>query len=88
MARVSSLALAAAGISAVAAQSDNVVSILMPYADSNGMHASIITAAPTATSYWVSCPSGVPSSDCGIVDGMSVVYGPSTWEWTTTAGDW
>jgi len=72
------LAAATAGATLAAAADPVVVKILMPMADSQKIGASVISAGPSATSYFVSCPSGEPSDECGLGSGMKVLYGPST----------
>jgi hypothetical protein len=38
--------------------------------------ASVISAGPTATDYYVSCPTDAPSDECGIGMGFSLRNGP------------
>jgi hypothetical protein len=45
---------------------------------------SVISAGPTATEYFVACPTNEPEEDCGAGDGMRVVYGQSTWSYAMT----
>lgn len=69
--------------SLVAAQSTSVVEILNPFGDKQTLHASVISAAPTATRYLLKCPSGADSNDCGVPpDGVQIFYGPSTFGYT------
>lgn len=66
---------------AAAAESPVVVKILIPMVDQQSIDASVISAGPTATSYFLACPSGSPSDECGLASGISVLYGPSTLEY-------
>ncbi|KAK3307515.1 uncharacterized protein B0T15DRAFT_510781 [Chaetomium strumarium] len=73
--------LLAAGL---AAAQTTTVSILLPMADAmpQQMAGSVISAGPTATQYFVNCPSDTPSYECGLGPGLTVVYGPSTLGYT------
>ncbi|KAK3294023.1 uncharacterized protein B0H64DRAFT_374862 [Chaetomium fimeti] len=62
----------------LAAAQSTVVNILFPFADQQDNGASVISAAPTATKYFVTCPPGTSDEDCGLADGVEVLYGPST----------
>ncbi|KAK3906304.1 hypothetical protein C8A05DRAFT_29807 [Staphylotrichum tortipilum] len=76
------LAAATAGATlAAAAESTTVVQILIPMVDAQAIDASVISAGPTATSYFLACPSGAPSDECGLASGLTVLYGPSTMEY-------
>ncbi|KAK4157343.1 hypothetical protein C8A00DRAFT_29771 [Chaetomidium leptoderma] len=81
MKHASSLLLAA-GLAA--AQSTSVVTILMPMADPQSIEASVVSAGPTATSYHITCPTGFSPGDCGLGDGIDLLYGPSTMAYTMT----
>jgi hypothetical protein len=79
MKHASSLLLAAAAAAGLAAaQSTTIVKILMPMVDSQAIVASVISAGPTATDFYVACPTDTPSESCGLPSGFSVLYGPST----------
>ncbi|KAJ4294854.1 hypothetical protein N0V88_005091 [Collariella sp. IMI 366227] len=70
----------AAGLAA--AQSTTVVNLLIPAADPQAIVASVISADPTATTYYLKCPDGTDATDCGLADGVSVINGPSTLAYT------
>ncbi len=76
MKQTTSLLLAAATLAAAA--DPVVVKILMPMADPQHLGASVISAGASATSYFVSCPTGTPADECGFAEGIKVLYGPST----------
>lgn len=78
MKHASSLLLAAATAGLAAAQSTTVVDVLLPMVDSQRIDASVISANPTATTYSLGCPPGTPSDECGLANGMELVYGPLT----------
>lgn len=69
------------------AQSTTVVTILMPQVDQQTIHASVVSAGPTATAYLLECPPGADSLDCGIGTNFRVTEGPSTLEYHMTGGD-
>ncbi|KAK4143361.1 uncharacterized protein C8A04DRAFT_37554 [Dichotomopilus funicola] len=72
--------LLASGLAA--AQSTSVVDILLPFGEQT-LLASVISAAPTATTYLLACPSGADSNDCGVPsEGVEIFYGPSTFGYT------
>lgn len=82
MKHASSLLLAA-GLAA--AQSTRVVKVLLPMMDPQEIVGSVISAGPKATAYEVKCPKGQDANDCGLpTDGLTVTYGPKTWEYTAT----
>jgi hypothetical protein len=66
----------------LAAAQSTVVNIMFPFADPQDNGASVISAAPTATRYFVTCPPGTSAEDCGLAEGVEVLYGPSTLEYT------
>ncbi len=86
MKHASSLLLAAAAGLAAAAQSP-VVTVLIPGVDKQSVDGSIISVGPTATSFFVACPTGTPSEDCGLLDGFEILYGPSTMTYGMTYSD-
>ncbi|KAI1853218.1 hypothetical protein JX266_001924 [Neoarthrinium moseri] len=55
----------------------SVTSIFLPGFDTQSLVASVITAAPTATEYFLQCDSG-NLMECGVGTGMTVTEGPST----------
>ncbi|KAF7530825.1 hypothetical protein G7054_g9471 [Neopestalotiopsis clavispora] len=64
----------------------SVTSIFLPGFDQQGLVASVITAAPTATAYFVQCnPDAVV--DCGLGSGMTLTEGPSTFEVSINSTD-
>lgn len=75
MKHASSLLLTA-GVAA--AQSTTVVSAFLPALWDASMAASVVSAGPTATDYMLSCPSDTPDEECGMTDGIAILYGPST----------
>ncbi len=85
MKHTSSLLLAAAA--GLAAAASPVVNVLIPGVDQQSIDGSIISAGPTATSFFIACPSGTPGEDCGLASGMEVLYGPSTMNYGMTASD-
>jgi hypothetical protein len=54
--------------------------------DPQTLHASVITANPTATSYFLACASDAPDDECGLEVGAKVLEGPSTLEVHLTLG--
>jgi hypothetical protein len=79
----SSLLLAAAA-GLVAAQSPVVVKVLVPNVDSQPIEASVVSAGPTATSYFIACPTSLKDDECGLGTGFGVLYGPSTMSYDIT----
>ncbi|ETS83293.1 hypothetical protein PFICI_05169 [Pestalotiopsis fici W106-1] len=64
----------------------SVTSIFLPGFDQQGLVASVITAAPTATAYFVQCnPNAVV--DCGLGGGVTLTEGPSTFEVSINSTD-
>lgn len=78
------LMLAAAGL---AASQHSTVSVMLPMGSWEDMAGSVISAGPTATSYFIACPSDAPDANCGPGDGMHVLYGPSTLSFAMTVQD-
>ncbi|KAL2176809.1 uncharacterized protein P884DRAFT_260296 [Thermothelomyces heterothallicus CBS 202.75] len=70
----------------LAAAQSSVVTVLLPQFDQQAIDASVIAAAPTATTYRINCPPGADSSDCGVPDEFEFVYGPSTFAYTMSMG--
>ncbi|KAL2024511.1 hypothetical protein VTK56DRAFT_7554 [Thermocarpiscus australiensis] len=86
MMRACSLLFAAGLAGLSAAQSTSVVNLLMPLADPQSLAGSVVSAGPTATTYFVTCPTGADSTDCGLGDGVSLVNGPSTASYAMSSG--
>jgi hypothetical protein len=74
----------AAGL--VAAQT-STVTVLLPEVDQQTIFASVISVGPTATSYFIACPSGENDVDCGLGPGMNLLYGPSVVTFSASYGD-
>lgn len=66
----------------LAAAQTSVVNIMFPFVDQQDNGASVISAGPTATKYFIACPPGTSDEDCGLAEGVEVLYGPSTLEYT------
>lgn len=84
MLRVSSLLLAA-GLAA--AQSTTIIKILLPMVDPQSIEGSVIAVGPTATTFFVGCPSkaaGDSENQCGLGDGITVTSGTSTYGYAMT----
>lgn len=75
-----SLALASALVASTMAQSTSVTSLFLYGAEGDSIVASVMSVAPGATTYFVTCPVGTDASDCGFGPGMTYVEGPSTLE--------
>lgn len=73
---------ALAGLSLAATTS--VIWIIMPEVEQRTIEASVISVGPTATSYFLACPTGEDSLDCGLGAGIRLLEGPSTMEWHMT----
>lgn len=86
MKHTSSLLLAAAA-GLAAAQSPVIVKVLVPNVDDQPVVASVISAGPTATSYFVACPTNASPEDCGLGTGFRMLYGPSTMSYDMTFSD-
>ncbi len=78
MKHASSLLLATAAAGLAAAESTTIVKVLVPMIDSQSIDASVVSAGPTATAYRLTCPPNRDAVDCGLADGISILYGPST----------
>lgn len=63
-----------------------VIDILLPMVDSQTVMASIEGVDATATSYFLTCPTGESSVECVLGSGMEVVEGPSVLEVHYTMG--
>ncbi|KAK0714878.1 hypothetical protein B0H67DRAFT_644694 [Lasiosphaeris hirsuta] len=69
------------------AQTTTVVTLALPFADSQDIHASVIGAGSAATTFSLACPSGTDDTDCGLGEGMTVTEGPSTLAYHYTRGE-
>lgn len=72
------IVLASALVAGTAAQSTSVASLYLYDYEGQNLVASVISAAPEATSYFVNCAPGTDGSDCGFGPGVTFVNGPST----------
>ncbi|KAL2196845.1 hypothetical protein P885DRAFT_77967 [Corynascus similis CBS 632.67] len=77
--------LVTAGLAA--AQSSTVVDVLLLAFDSQTIDASVVAAAPTATTYALNCHAA-NDVDCGLPDDprIQIVYGPSTLAYSFSIG--
>ncbi|KAJ4424028.1 hypothetical protein N0V82_001275 [Gnomoniopsis sp. IMI 355080] len=60
------------------AQSTSVTSLLLYGFEGDNIVASVMSAAPSATAYFVTCGPGTDASDCGFGPGVTFTEGPST----------
>ncbi|RAH72478.1 putative GPI anchored protein [Aspergillus aculeatinus CBS 121060] len=67
----------AAAARLVSAQT-TVTSMFIYDADPQPLVASVMGVAATATTYYINCPPGTDSSDCGMGPGLTVIAGPQT----------
>ncbi|KAL6248376.1 hypothetical protein RBB50_004631 [Rhinocladiella similis] len=74
--KTTGLALTLAGVAA--AQSQSVISVFFPGADSQTLLGSVIKSDSSKTTMAVACPSDAGSTDCGIDGPITVTVGPST----------
>lgn len=58
----------------------SVIDIILPMLDDQAVMGSIVSVDATATSYYLTCPTGESSTDCGLGNGIQVVEGPSVLE--------
>ncbi|KAH8894551.1 hypothetical protein GQ53DRAFT_762636 [Thozetella sp. PMI_491] len=58
-----------------------VVSLILPAYDAQTIEASVVAVDATATTYFLTCPTGESSNQCGLADGATVVNGPSVLQW-------
>ncbi|KAF5027529.1 hypothetical protein F66182_346 [Fusarium sp. NRRL 66182] len=72
-----SLALLAAAVVAVAAQT-TTVDFLLPLYDPQPLEGSVVAVKDGATTLAINCPKSADSSECGLVSRETVVGGPST----------
>ncbi|KAJ4385561.1 hypothetical protein N0V93_009990 [Gnomoniopsis smithogilvyi] len=59
-------------------QSTSVTSLLLYGFEGDNIVASVMSAAPQATEYFVTCAPGTDGSDCGFGPGVTFTEGPST----------
>ncbi|KAK7714532.1 hypothetical protein SLS63_011722 [Diaporthe eres] len=73
-----SFAVASALVAGAMAQSTSVTSMFLYGYEGENIVASVISAAPDATSYYVNCAPGTDGSDCGFGPGVTFVDGGSS----------
>lgn len=73
-----SFTLASALVATTMAQSTSVTSLFLYGSEGENIVASVMSVAPEATTYFVTCAAGTDGSDCGFGPGMTFVEGPST----------
>ncbi|KAL1865366.1 hypothetical protein Daus18300_007256 [Diaporthe australafricana] len=73
-----SFAVASALVAGTMAQSTSVTSLFLYGSEGDNIVASVISAAPQETTYFVTCAAGTDGSDCGFGPGITFVDGPST----------
>lgn len=63
------------------AQTSSIMSLFLPQDifDSQPLVGSVVAAAPTRIEYFVTCPEGEDSNDCGLGSGVSVTMQPGTY---------
>lgn len=74
----STLAVVSALAGSALAQSTSVTSLFLYGFEGENIVASVVAAAPAATTYFVGCAPGTDSTDCGFGPGLNFVEGPST----------
>ncbi|KAL2287020.1 hypothetical protein FJTKL_06045 [Diaporthe vaccinii] len=82
-----SFAVASALVAGAMAQSTSVTSMFLYGYEGENIVASVISAAPDATSYYVNCAPGTDGSDCGFGPGVTFVDGGSSVGLHVTDGD-
>lgn len=60
------------------AQTTSVTSLLLYGFEGDNIVASVMSAGPQATEYFVTCAPGTDASDCGFGPGVTFTEGPST----------
>lgn len=75
-----SLLASSALVVMTAAQSTSVTSMFLYGFEGQNIVASVVSAAPQATTYFIQCAAGTDSSDCGFGMGVNFTLGPSTME--------
>ncbi|KAH8681365.1 hypothetical protein BX600DRAFT_446379 [Xylariales sp. PMI_506] len=80
-------ATATASATATSTQTSSVTSIFLPGFDQSSLVASVITAAPSATTYFVQCGGLANSLNCELGSGVTVVEGPSTFDISVNNSD-
>ena len=60
------------------------VTLILPQIDAQTILAEVLSEGPTATEYFLACPTGEDAVDCGLGHGATVIEGPSTLEWHMT----
>ena len=69
------------------AQTTSVTSLFLYGFEGENIVASVISAAPDATTYSINCAPGTDSSDCGFGLGITVEDGKSTFAYHLTESD-
>lgn len=72
-----SLLIASAFAATTLAQT-TVTSLYLYGFEGNDLVASVVSAAPEATAYFINCAEGTDSNDCGFGQGVTFTEGPST----------
>jgi len=70
----------------VAAAQSSIVTVFLPGFDPKGIQASVVSAAPSATTYHLNCAPDTAADECGLADGVDLVYGPSTFAYKMSFG--
>jgi len=85
------LALASTASFALAQSSTpapTTVSLFLLNSDPQSLVASVVSANPSATTYYIACPPDADSNDCGYGPGATITYAaPSAWQGYMSAGD-
>lgn len=74
----STLAVISALAGSALAQSTTVANLYLYGFEGDNIVASVVAAAPAATTYFISCGPGTDSTDCGFGPGLNFIEGPST----------
>lgn len=74
----STLAVMSALAGSALAQSTTVASLYLYGFEGDNLVASVVAAAPEATTYFVGCAPGTDSTECGFGPGLNFIEGPST----------
>lgn len=60
------------------AQTSSVTSLFLYGFEGDNLVASVVAAAPAATTYFVECATGTDATECGFGPGVTFIEGPST----------
>lgn len=76
----SSRSIAALGalVASAIAQTTSITSLFLYGFEGDNIVASVLSAAPQATEYFITCAPGTDGSDCGFGPGVTWTEGPST----------